>query len=533
MDMKAPQEGRLPTVRGAGRLPHPGEGVAGVIPSSSGVEIDGPPIVAAVPVVAIGLGGCAGGVPATPDVAPTRTPDTIKSTTAPLATATPRPTATRPSGEPTAAPTNTPVAAAPTETAVPPTVTPEPTATPTFEEWVQTSQLDEELKSSVETPYIQAMNINEVDIQLQPELINGVNGQFAVLVDQTTGTPLFMSQTTSEGQWEWVAASPGNLATARGKLLGVFVENNDLRNANQVNENFNLIEPGVFFMDWVLRNGKGIYDFTLSDRWIKATKTAGVEVMSQPLIYTYGLPQWLTDGSYSPKQIQQIMQDYIRNAMTHHGNDIKYWMITNEAIWEYQGTVGYTDNLWYRNMGKQYIEIAYRTARETNPDAILIYNDYTNINPGKDSRIDGPKANAVFNLVRSLKDKGLVDAVGIQAHFFDGGNIPTKDQIRAQIERYNNIGVKVIFTEVDINIRPLLHSGMSREDALKQQAEGFRILTEACMEAGDGCIGISIYGLNDESSWVQTTQRGSSPVIMANGQPKPAYYSIMTGLIEE
>jgi len=112
------------------------------------------------------------------------------------------------------------------------------------------------------------------------------------------------------------------------------------------------------------------------------------------------------------------------------------WQVLNEAVWYYQGHSGYSETIWYNTIGKEYVDIAFRSAREADPTARLIYNDFTNNVAGKGGEISGPKADVVFNFVEKLKKKGLVDGVGIQLHIFDPETAPSEEEIRNQIERY-------------------------------------------------------------------------------------------------
>src|SRR5690606_15977786 len=91
----------------------------------------------------------------------------------------------------------------------------------------------------------------------------------------------------------------------------------------------------------------------------------------------------------------------------------------------------------------------FKFAREADPDARLIINDY-----GLDS--GGAKRDGMYNLVKRLLEKGVpIDGVGLQMHISIYG--PTAQQIEETIElfaslkQYNpNFMVEV--TEMDISV---------------------------------------------------------------------------------
>ena len=61
-------------------------------------------------------------------------------------------------------------------------------------------------------------------------------------------------------------------------------------------------------------------------------------------------------------------------------------------------------------------------------------------------------------MVKMLKDAGIrIDGVGIQGHW--GLNYPSKEHIEAAIDAYAAAGVKVMITELDVDVLPLTKEG--------------------------------------------------------------------------
>lgn len=85
----------------------------------------------------------------------------------------------------------------------------------------------------------------------------------------------------------------------------------------------------------------------------------------------------------------------------------------------------------------------------------LFYNDF-----GHSSMADGfyqkEKADVVFELVKKLRnDKCGIDGVGFSSHWvLDDENDHVLQGVAQNIKRYEDIGVKVHFTEVDVSCKP-------------------------------------------------------------------------------
>ena len=126
----------------------------------------------------------------------------------------------------------------------------------------------------------------------------------------------------------------------------------------------------------------------------------------------------------------------------HFKGQVFGWDVVNEAI-EDDGS--FRKSKYYNLLGEEFIEIAFRAAHEADPDAELYYNDY--------SMSGEKKREAVCRLVKNLKAKGLrIDGVGMQSH--NGLDYPNLDEYEKSIDAFAACGVKVLITELDINVLP-------------------------------------------------------------------------------
>ncbi len=125
--------------------------------------------------------------------------------------------------------------------------------------------------------------------------------------------------------------------------------------------------------------------------------------------------------------------------------------MVNEA---FEDDGSWRNTKFYQIIGEDYIELAFQFAHEADPDADLIYNDYSMFHEGR--------REAVVNMVNKLKAKGIsVDAIGMQAHY--GMDYPSIEECEKSIVAFAATGADVHITEMDISALPLPGSNMGAE----------------------------------------------------------------------
>uniref|UniRef100_UPI000527B3F5 endo-1,4-beta-xylanase n=1 Tax=Streptomyces sp. NRRL F-525 TaxID=1463861 RepID=UPI000527B3F5 len=164
----------------------------------------------------------------------------------------------------------------------------------------------------------------------------------------------------------------------------------------------------------------------------------GKQVRGHTLAWHSQQPGWMQNLSGSA--LRQAMIDHINGVMAHYKGKIVQWDVVNEAFAD--GSSGARRDSNLQRSGNDWIEVAFRTARAADPSAKLCYNDYNT---------DGvnAKSNAVYNLVRDFKSRGVpIDCVGFQSHFNSASPVPS--DYRANLQRFADLGVDVQITELDI-----------------------------------------------------------------------------------
>ncbi|MFE8011375.1 endo-1,4-beta-xylanase [Streptomyces antibioticus] len=307
-----------------------------------------------------------------------------------------------------------------------------------------------------------------------------------------------------------------DLGAARGKVIGTAVTGSRLTGTygDLAGAQFGSLTPGNAMKWGSVEPSRGTFDWAEADRIVAFAEAHGQQVRGHTLVWHSQNPGWLTGGSWTPAELRTLLRDHIGTEAGRYKGRIAAWDVVNEPFNE-DGT--YRSTLWYDGLGADYIADALTWARAADPAAELYINDYN---------VEGvnAKSTALYNLVRSLKERGVpIDGVGLQAHLILG-QVPAT--LQQNIQRFADLGVDVAITELDI--RMTLPSDSAK---LAQQKADYKAVTAACA-AVTRCVNLTVWGFTDSDSWVESTfpGQGAATPYDANYAPKPAYYGISEAL---
>jgi endo-1,4-beta-xylanase len=149
-------------------------------------------------------------------------------------------------------------------------------------------------------------------------------------------------------------------------------------------------------------------------------------------------------------------------------------------------------SFWLDHIGPDYVDMAFRWAREADPDVKLYYNE-TGGEGG------GPKSEATYKLVKGMRDRGVpLDGVGLQMHV-TLERAPQVEALSSNIQRLGKLGLDVQITEMDVRI-PVPPS----EADLAAQAAVYRNVAQSCL-ANSNCKALLTWGVSDAHSWIPST----------------------------
>lgn len=268
-----------------------------------------------------------------------------------------------------------------------------------------------------------------------------------------------------------------------------------------------------------------------ADEMLKFAGENKIPVRGHVLVWHSQTPDWFfkegfqDSGDWVSKDIMlQRMENYIKNVFAaleeeYPTVDFYAWDVVNEA-WLDNGSPrtggGQSENAnysgWVKVFGdNSFIEPAFEYARKYAPkNTKLYYNDFNEYMP--------QKTDAICKMALELKEKGLIDGIGMQSHLDVG--FPTVSAYKKALAKFAETGLDIQVTELDITTSDTSEAGFEK------QAEMYKGIMDACVEYADSISAVVFWGTTDDKSW----RAAKSPLLFNEDYTaKPAFYSIVEG----
>ena len=310
------------------------------------------------------------------------------------------------------------------------------------------------------------------------------------------------------------------LAETKGRYLGTAVDVKALIREQKYSEvlaqEFNVLTPENAFKFDATEPEQNHFNFKAGDIVADFALSNNMKIRGHTLVWGQALPGWLTEKKYSPEELKEILRKHIRSVAGHYKGKVYCWDVVNEAF-EDDGT--FRHNIWYDTIGPEYIELAFRWARESDPNALLFYND-------AQAEVLNIKSDAIFEFLKKLKSKGVpIDGIGFQAHVdFNFDYIKWMD---LNLKRFAALGLETDFTELDVSVaKNQNESTITQEKKIQKQAAVFKNVVKVCLN-NPSCKMVVMWGFTDTHIWAKTSNKDEATTIFdAQYLPKPAYHEI-------
>lgn len=320
-------------------------------------------------------------------------------------------------------------------------------------------------------------------------------------------------------------------AKKRGIMAGAAIGARQLSDENfkaLVAEQYDLVVSENSMKFGPLSPKPGEYDWKDADALVDFAEKHKMKVRGHNFVWHSQLPVWFKSTA-NKDNAKKILVDHIHTVGGHFKGKIQSWDVVNEAI---QVSDGQPDGLrkspWYELIGPEYLEIAYRTARETDPKAKLTYNEY---GIESDSEEDTKKREATLALLKRFKANGIpIDALGIQSHIHASGETYGKG-LRELIAGAQELGLEVYLTEMDVNDDSIADDDPAVRD--RAVAEVYRDYLGVALE-NKAVKAVVTWGVTDKATWLngmrehrqKHANRGERPLPFDNDlQPVAAFFA--------
>ncbi|GAA3028393.1 endo-1,4-beta-xylanase [Microbacterium dextranolyticum] len=209
-----------------------------------------------------------------------------------------------------------------------------------------------------------------------------------------------------------------------------------------------------------------------------------------------------------------------RSGLFGAGNPVNAFDVVNEVISDGPESDGLRRSEWYRILGEEYIDLAFRYADEAfngvyaapgvHRPVKLFINDYNTEYASKRARY--------LALVDRLLARGVpVDGVGHQFHV---GLTTPVDAMAQAIDAFASRPVTQAVTELDVPVGTPVTA-----ERLEAQRTYYRDAFAVFHARASSLYSVSVWGLTDSRSW---RAKDGAPLLFADDySPKPAFYGVL------
>jgi len=252
-------------------------------------------------------------------------------------------------------------------------------------------------------------------------------------------------------------------------------------------------------MKWqvINRGAPGDDDFAPADTIATFAAANKLVLRGHNLLWYHRTPEWFFDLPDKAAQRQAVVEHIQQLAGRYRGR-IHSWDVVNEPIEPKDGRPdGLRTAVFLETLGPEYLDLAYRTARDADPNARLVVNEY-------DVELDAPEQEArriaLLHLLEGMRRSGTpVDAVGIQAHLTAAGGPPfSASLLRRFLADIASLGLTIQITELDVTDEKVPADVTVRDNLV---ADTYRRFLNAALDEPAVKMVVT-WGLSDRHSWI-------------------------------
>lgn len=234
-----------------------------------------------------------------------------------------------------------------------------------------------------------------------------------------------------------------------------------------------------------VRPNENTFDFSRTDAQIEFAESLGLPVHGHPLLWAENafIPDWVQ--AQPAARAEELLRTHIRTVAERYRGRIAVWDVVNEAAND-TGSA-HRRGYWLDSIGPGYLKMAFDTAHQADPNALLIYNDYG-------MEWNEPKFLYILDMLTELLEQGTpIHGIGWQMHV-DAG-FDHRDELYLRMQQFSELGLKNYITELDVRLRE--DTPAERE----RQLRAYQMIAEAFL-AVDNRGYFQTWGYADRYSWL-------------------------------
>ena len=261
------------------------------------------------------------------------------------------------------------------------------------------------------------------------------------------------------------------LALARNLIFGTAAATYELRDADfppLLAREAAMLVPEYEMKRHVVEPRPGVYDFSGIDTLQAFAKAQGMAFRGHPLIWYAANPPWLEEAVLSGGD-ERLLTGYIAALAGRYRGQMHSLDVVNEAL--AQDGSGLRQTFWLKRFGPSYLDLAFHAARQADPNALLVYNDYGC--EAETAAAPALRANCLKLLDGLIARGAPVQALGLQGHLSAFGPQPDQKKLRAFLAEIEARNLAVLVTELDVDDEGGPYDVALRDRAVADEAERF------------------------------------------------------------
>lgn len=291
-------------------------------------------------------------------------------------------------------------------------------------------------------------------------------------------------------------------AAAKGLIYGAAASHRVLASDKNFAARF-AQECAILVPEWELKWGTvrpspNRFNFAPGDWLLKFAHHNKMLFRGHTLVWHQSIPRWFSD-QVDRHNAEQTLREHITKVVGHYAGQVHSWDVVNEVI---HLDSGRSDGLrkwpWLQFLGPDYIDIAFHTAAEADPKAMLVYNEHS---LDYNTRDDEAKRVATLKLLERLKSRGTpIHAFGVQAHLRGDETRLNAKKLKAFLRNVADLDLKILVTELDVTDKKLPKNPNIRDRTVANSYEDYLdvVLDEPAV------IAVLTWGLSDRYTWLSS-----------------------------
>lgn len=259
----------------------------------------------------------------------------------------------------------------------------------------------------------------------------------------------------------------------------------------------------------------GEYDFAPADAIVDFAAANGIAMRGHTLLWYYKTPRWFRELPDAATAEREMLRHIAAVAGRYRGR-MRIWDVVNEPIEPAHGRAdGLRGAIFAEKVGAHYLELAFHAAREADPAARLLLNEY---GIEYDSPADDTKRRVVLQHLDRLKRASVpVEMLGVQGHLEIGAKPFSAKKLRDFIAAVADLGIEIAVTELDV-----VDAAAPGDIALRDRivADEYRRFLDVMLDE-KAVRTVFTWGLSDRHSWIVRRESGENTWRTDGMAPRP------------